>query len=370
MFLSDSSIALQSKLLLSVILHVQKSHRYIPTILLTMRVMITGAAGFLGQELAASLLESPPASINIDELILTDLKQPPPTETAPSSQTKVTCIAADLTDSAVVGRILSPAPDVLFMLHGIMSAAAESNLDLGLAVNLTASITVLNHLRALSPPVVVIYASVLAAYGPPSLLSDRSIPIDETNTAPNPQSSYGAEKVMVETLINDFSRRDLIDGRILRLPTILPRAGSPTGAASSFASDIIREPLNGRRAVLPVADLSLKMYICSPRTIITNFKHAMTIPKKRFHKWLSRVVIMPGTVATVQDLLDVVVAVSPNRTRVLELIEHKPDEKVERIVMSWPHLYDSSRGKELGFCEDPGLEIAVREYLDRPRSIR
>ena len=332
-----------------------------------MRVCITGAGGYLGQELVASLLQDPIPNYPITELALTDLYKPPTPRPSPKlDNIEVTCISTDLSDHAKVQSLLSHPPDIIFLFHGIMSGAAESNLDLGLEVNLTASMNILNVLRKSGSPVKVIYASVLAAYGPPSLQTNLDQPIDETNTAPNPQSSYGTAKCMVELLVNDFSRRGFIDGRILRLPTIMPRAGEPTGAASSFASDIVREPLNGRRAILPVSDKQLKMYVCSPRTIIQNFRHAMTISVEEYEKsYKSRVVIMPGTVATVQDVLDAVVATSPLGRKVLDLIEHRPDEAVDRIVSTWPYRYNMSRAQNLGFQTDPGLRVAIQEYYDR-----
>jgi nucleoside-diphosphate-sugar epimerase len=170
---------------------------------------------------------------------------------------------------------------------------------------------------------------------------------------------------MVESLINDFSRRGLLDGRICRLPTVMPRAGAPTGAASSFASDIIREPLNGRKADLPISNKSLKMFVSSPSTVIMNLMHARTLPNTVFAPYLNRVINMPGTAVTVQEILDALVLASPNGMEILRLIEEKKDENTERIVASWPSKFDCSRAYALGFSKDPGLEVAVKEYYDR-----
>lgn len=321
-------------------------------------MLITGAGGFIGQELAVALSSDP----KVGKIILTDIREPPVPEDA-TSKKKFQCITIDLTSDmardqlfALVGEDL----DTVYLLHGVMSGAAEANLELGYAINLNATVEILRKVRR-TPSTKVVYASVGAAYGPPDLPDEI---ISET-TAPNPQSSYGTQKVMVESLINDFSRRGLLDGRICRLPTIMPRAGAPTGAASSFASDIVREPLNGRKAILPVSDKSLKMFVCSPSTIVKNLLHARELPKEAFVPYSNRVVNMPGVAITVQDILHTVVSVSPKGSEVLSLIEEKRDEATERIVASWPSNFDFSRAYALGFVKDPGLEVAVKEYYAR-----
>jgi nucleoside-diphosphate-sugar epimerase len=321
-------------------------------------ILISGAGGFIGQELAAALASDP----NVGKIILTDIKEPPIPRDAISKE-KFKCITIDLTSDMARDQLLELVGedlDTVYLLHGIMSGAAEANLELGYAINLNATIAILRQVRR-KPTTKVVYASVGAAYGPPASPDDV---ISET-TAPNPQSSYGIQKVMVENLINDFSRRGLLDGRICRLPTVMPRAGAPTGAASSFASDIIREPLNGRRAVLPVSNKNLKMFVCSPSTIIKNLLRARELPKEAFAPYLNRVVNMPGVAITVQDILDAVVSVSPKGSEVLSLIEEQRDEATERIVASWPSNFDISRAFSLGFVKDPGLGVAVREYYER-----
>lgn len=226
-------------------------------------------------------------------------------------------------------------------------------MDLGLAVNLESQIAILDILRKTYPGTTkVVYASMGAVYGPAQegeVVSEKTVPIA--------QSSYGAQKLMIETLINDFSRRGLIDGRVCRLPTVTIRAGAPTGAASSFASAIFREPLNGKRAVLPVSR-DQEMCICSPSTVIKNLIIASKIPKEQFG--LSRTVILPGIKVSVQQMLDALEEVGG--TAALNLIDEQVDEATNRIVASWPAEFDTSRAAALGFEPDISLLENVQQY--------
>ena len=154
---------------------------------------------------------------------------------------------------------------------------------------------ILDHIRVYSPTTVVIFASSLAVYGPPT----SSAPITES-TRPSPQSSYGAQKLMVETYISDFSRRGLVDGRVARLPTVVVRPGAPSAAASSFASGIVREPLQGKESVLPIADKALEMWVCSPRTVVENLVRLKDVPRSKFGGESGRTVNLPGITITVQ----------------------------------------------------------------------
>lgn len=178
---------------------------------------------------------------------------------------------------------------------------------------------------------------------------------------PLPGSSYGAEKLICEILLNDFSRRGLIDGRIVRLPTIIVRPGAPSGAASSFCSGIIREPLAGKISTLPVSR-DLELWVCSTRTIIKNLIIAKTIEEERFKGQQSRVVNLPGITVTVEEMLEALKKVGGEEA--LGLVVEDKNIEVERIVGSWPSRFDTGLARSLGFVGDGSLEVAVKEYVE------
>ncbi|KAL8954065.1 MAG: hypothetical protein Q9222_000122 [Ikaeria aurantiellina] len=237
-----------------------------------------------------------------------------------------------------------------------MSGAAEADLELGMKVNIDATRQIFDTLRKVNPGVKVIFTSTTAVYGPPP---SPDFPLTEAN-APSPGSSYGAQKLISETLLNDYSRRGLLDGRIVRLPTVLVRPGKPTGAASSFASGIFREPLNGQKSILPVSK-DLSVWICSPRTVVKNLMHARDVPIEEYGG-ASRVVNLPGVTVSIREMLGALKSIGGQKA--LDLIEEKRDAATERIVESWPSTYDTSKAQKLGFSEDGALERTLREYLE------
>jgi len=200
-------------------------------------ILITGAGGFIAAALAPALLEANPNA----RLNLVDIFEPPVPPSAQQYADRISTLQCDLNDPARRVAVFGPRYTCVYLLHGIMSAGTEADMDLGLRVNVDSMRQMLDILRYNQPGIKVIFSSSLAIYGPtrPSGVIERDEIFTET-TLPMPRSSYGAQKFMTEVLLNDYARRGFLDARIVRLPTVVVRPGKPSNAASSFASGIIR----------------------------------------------------------------------------------------------------------------------------------
>ena len=310
-----------------------------------MRVLITGAGGFLGQYLAKRLLNNPSY-----EVILTDIVNAPIPKGVKYPE-NATVVVADLFEDT--STVISQSLDAIYAFHGIMSSGAESNFDLGMRVNVDATRKLLDAVRTVVPGVRIIYASTQAVFGSPlpSTVDDAIIP--------TPQSSYGAEKLICEALINEYTRRGYINGFILRFPTISIRPGKPTAAASSFLSGMIREPLAGKESIIPLEDRSFTSWLCSPKTLVTNLVHALTVPPTSLPPHI-RHVNLPGVSASVQDMLDALEKVGGKES--LKLVTEKADPALEPILRSWPTKFDVTRALSLGYVADDSFESAVKDY--------
>ena len=319
-----------------------------------MSILVTGASGYVGQELVAGLLSSLPDI----RVTMTDVTEPTVPASSSAHKDRIRTVQADLTSPKVVDDLIKETNrfDTIYLLHGIMSSGAEANFDLGLKVNFDATRYILDRLRETMPGVKVVFTSSLAVYGP----APPGFVIDETNFPPVPSSSYGSQKLMIETLLNDYSRRGFLDGRCVRLPTVTVRAGKPTQAASSFASDIIREPFNGKKAILPVSQ-ETELWICSPSTVIKNLLHARNVPKDAFGE--SRSVNLPGLKVSIREMLDALEQVGGQQRRAL--VEEKYDPTIDRIVQSWTPNFSILRARNLGFSEDVPMVENIRHYASR-----
>ncbi len=196
------------------------------------------------------------------------------------------------------------------------------------------------------------FSSSLAVFGGelPELIQD--------NTSVCPQSSYGMEKAVCELMVNDYARKGFIDGRVLRLPTISVRPGKPNKAASSFASGIIREPLQGEDTVCPVSP-SLSMWLSSPATVIDNFIRAAQVPAEAFGA--SRTVNLPGITVTVAQMIESLRRVAGDE--VCARISYQEDESISRIVASWPGRFNITRAQALGFVQDADFDAVIRSFI-------
>lgn len=310
-----------------------------------MQIIITGGAGFLGQRLAKALLSS---SLIFDELLLVDIVMPP----GSSKDERVTCQQVDLSEEGVAKQIISSKTGIMFHLAAVVSSHAEKDFDLGWKVNLDITRQLLEACRHQKTNVKFVFASSLAVYGGklPAVVNDT--------TAVTPRSSYGTQKAMGELLVNDYTRKNFVDGRVLRLPTICVRPGRPNLAASSFVSSIIREPINGEQAVCPVSP-ELALWLSSPDTITENIIKAATLDGTAFGEW--RTVNLPGIGVTVQQMIDSLERITDKAT--VDRIQFKPDPSIDRIVSSWPGELDNTRALQLGFSVDSNFDQFITQFI-------
>lgn len=309
------------------------------------KVLITGAGGFLGQMLARELLSRPAFKVILTDTV--ELSVPKGSINRHNATVKKADLIHDLS-------MIEEDLNAIFLLHGIMSAGSESNFELGYTVNFDATKAILDKIRHTCPGVKVIFTSAGAVYG-------RPYPdiIDE-NTLPNPESSYGAQKLMIETLINDMTRKNFVDGLSLRLPSITVRPGKPTAAASSFLSGIIREPLEGKICLVPITDREFPSWVSSPKTLIRNLVHALDLPRDSLpsHK---RSVNAPGFLVTIQEMRDALAEIGGYDR--LQYVQEVKDPALSRILYSWASNFDNSLGLSLGFKQDKDFKQVVHEFI-------
>lgn len=313
-----------------------------------MHILVIGAAGMIGGKLAASLAQDPPPGL--DRLTLADVVEPK----APAAPFPIEAVRLDIADATPVRALVDTRPDVIFHLSAIVSGEAEANLEKGYAVNFDGTRNILEAIRALGdyhPR--VIFASSIAVYGAP--LPD-TIPDDFQLT---PLTSYGTQKAMAELMLGDYSRRGIIDGIGIRLPTICIRPGAPNKAASGFFSNILREPLAGKEAVLPVGD-DVRHWHASPRAAIGFFRHALTLDTAPLGA--RRCLTMPGVSATVGEEIEALRRAAGDRA--VALIRRDPDPVIAKIVSGWPARFDAARATGLGFQADASFDAIVAAHVE------
>jgi D-erythronate 2-dehydrogenase len=308
-----------------------------------MRVLIIGAAGMIGQKLAHRLASDGLLDAQaIDSISLVDVVPP----TVPPGAVPITTAVSDVAEPGAARGLITARPEVIFDLAAVVSGEAEIDFEKGYRVNLDATRQLMEAVRAADDyrPRLV-FSSSVAVFGPPlpDVIGDEQ--------ATTPATSYGTQKAIAELLLADYSRRGFIDGVGIRLPTICVRPGAPNRAASGFFSGIIREPLNGQEAVLPVSR-DVRHWFASPRAAVQFLVHAATIDTDRL-----------GLVsATVDEEIATLRRVAGDQA--VALIRDEPDEMIARLVGGWPRAFDARRAATLGFVAETDFDEIVRVYLE------
>jgi nucleoside-diphosphate-sugar epimerase len=317
------------------------------------KVLITGGAGFVGSRLARELLRrGNVAGADIDELVLSDLHSPPAGLVA---DTRVRTTGGALVDlCATFGRECF---DLVFHLASAVSAECEADFDLGLRSNLYSTHALLESLRGAENVPRFVFASSLAVFG-----SDPGVPMPAIvgdATLPTPQTSYGIQKFICEQLVTDYTRKGFINGRSVRLMTVVVRPGRPNGAASGFLSSIIREPLNGEAAVCPVNPETRVALASIGRTV----EGLIAMAEASSEAIGGRTAIcLPALSVSVSEMLNALETVGGSEARSLVRLEY--DAAIARIVSGWPAEVDSSRAVRLGLTPDPDFVSIVRSYAE------
>jgi nucleoside-diphosphate-sugar epimerase len=317
-----------------------------------MRVAIIGASGMIGRKLAERIAATGQIGGKaVAALTLVDVILPRVAENFPGQRD---AFAADLSQAGVAEQVIADRPDVIVHLAAIVSGEAEADMAKGYRVNLDGTRALLEAIGAIDGYVPrVIYASSLAVFGAPF---PAKIPDDYHLT---PLTSYGTQKAMGEMLLNDYSRRGLLDGIGIRFPTICIRPGKPNKAASSFYSSILREPLNEQEAILPVDD-DVRHWFASPRAAVGYIDHAATLDTAQVGA--QRCLTMPGVSATVGEQIEALRAVAGDAA--VELIRRVPDPAVVSVVAGWPRDFDTVRALSMGFRAEQTFQEIITVYLE------
>jgi nucleoside-diphosphate-sugar epimerase len=309
------------------------------------RALITGAAGMLGRKLAARLTD-------VDEVLLHDIVEP---AAPPGARYRARGIASDLSTPGEAEKLVAARPELIFHLAAIVSGEAEADFDKGYRVNLDGTRRLFDAIRAIGAGYQprLVFASSIAVFGAPfpDAIGDEFLNA--------PLTSYGTQKAIDELLLADYSRRGFFDGIGLRLPTICVRPGKPNRAASGFFSGIIREPLAGQEAVLPVPK-SVRHWFASPRAGVGFLLHAARLDSAPLGA--RRSLTMPGISATVGEQLEALRRVAGDQA--VRLVREQPDPTIMRIVEGWPRNFDARRASALGFRADASFDDIIRAHIE------
>jgi nucleoside-diphosphate-sugar epimerase len=318
-----------------------------------MRILVLGAAGMLGRKLAERLMrDGILGGERVSDVALVDVVE---AGRPADASFGVETVVADLAEQGVADDLVASCPDVIFHLAAVVSGEAEADLEKGYRVNLDGTRLLFDAVRRLDlryrPRLV--FASSIAVFGAPvpEVIGD--------DYCAAPLTSYGTQKAIGELLLSDYTRRGFLDGIGIRLPTICVRPGKPNRAASGFFSSIIREPLNGEEAVLPVSE-EVRHWFASPRAAVDFLLRAATLASSAIGD--RRCLSMPGVSVTVAEQIAALRGIAGDE--VVRRIRLEPDETITRIVAGWPRSFDARRALELGFRAEADFEEIIRVYVE------
>ena len=328
-----------------------------------MEILVTGGAGFLGQQLIARVLAKGTLRLAdaqgardepVSRIVCFDVGE------GAIRDPRVRNVAGDISDPAQVRALVSKDTGAVVHLAAVVSGTAEADFDLGMRVNLDGTRHLLEACRALGTAPRLLFSSSIAVFGGalPPVVTDA--------TTPTPQGSYGIQKLVGELLVQDYTRKGFIDGRAVRVPTVVVRPGRPNGAASGFASGIIREPLSGIDAPLPVPP-ETEMWVASPRTVVGMLLRALELAPQDWgwHRSLN----LPGLTVSMHEELAALRAVAGDA--VAARVKPALDENVMRLVRTWAARFDTARASAMGFTADADFASIVRAYVeDNPKAVQ
>ena len=319
-----------------------------------MKILVIGAAGMVGRKLTAALLRAGQVGgRDISAMVLADIISPE----APKAGVPIETYATDLSAPAAAEQLIASRPDLIFHLAAIVSGEAEADFEKGYRINLDGTRHLLEAIRLASQhgPYAprLVFTSSIAVFGEP-------LPLEIPDEFPlTPLTSYGTQKAICELLLADYSRRGFVDGVGIRLPTIVVRPGKPNKAASGFFSGIIREPLAGVEAVLPVKT-SVRHWFASPRAAVNFLMHAAALDTSSLGQ--RRSMTMPGLAATVDDEIEALRRIAGEKA--VKLIRHEPDPVIARIVAGWPQAFSAKRAESLGFVAESRFDDIIHAHIE------
>jgi nucleoside-diphosphate-sugar epimerase len=319
-----------------------------------LKILIIGAAGMVGRKLTEALVRSGTLGHrDISEIILADVVP----AAVPQSDIAIRSLSVDMTRPEIAGQLLGSRPDLVFHLAAVVSGEAEADFEKGYRVNLDGMRYLLEAIRNVGQGTQyrprLVFASSIAVFGDP--LPDV-IPDEFPLT---PLTSYGTQKAICELLLADYSRRGFVDGIAIRLPTIVVRPGLPNKAASGFFSGIIREPLAGVEAILPVAP-EVRHWFASPRAAIGFLLHASSLDTTSLGQ--RRSLSMPGLSATVGEQIEALRRVAGDKA--VALIRPQYDPAIAAMVGGWPRNFSASRALSLGFVAEKSFDEIIRVHIE------